>query len=137
MKLNRYTKNLVKEFAKRGVKATFFENFSARRQDSLWYGGEVLLLEKGDKTTTIVANGEVRAYIGDDHMVDKNHCGEFRWFAIDHGIKTDAQMRKAEASGKLVFDLNNWFEAFYENDDYDVVECDICDVEGMLCYLER
>lgn len=91
-------------------------------QDSIWYGGVIAVAEEGDYIVTLVANGDVRAFLIDkddedniiERVVDKNCAGEF-YNVMGKYFKSDREVYKAEGEGLLVFENNNWFEVFVEN----------------------
>lgn len=87
------------------------------RDDSVWYGDEVLSFTFKDENgnpryeVSVIANGDVRICIGDDYAANKNnYAGRVIEFLEEHNIKDDEALKKAEDDGDLYWENNNWFE---------------------------
>ena len=118
------------------VKVTIVQpKIDENHQDSIWYGGTIAVAEEGDYIVTLVADGDVRAFLIDkddedniiEKVVDKNCAGEF-YNVMGRYFKSDREVYKAEGDGLLVFNNNNWFEVFVENTK--TQECDSFVAEG-------
>ena len=96
------------------------------RDDSLWYGGDVLWFdivdEKGEiqYKYSLIATGEVRiTHIPtDDDVILRNDCSsDVVEFFEQHNINNDKEIAEAEENGDIYFENNNWFEdMLYDKD---------------------
>jgi hypothetical protein len=101
------------------------------REDSIWYGGELISFDVLDDKgyprfrVKVLAEGEVRMSIGEETVVEKNNDPKrVIEFLEDHGIKDDATVAKAEFEhGALNIGDQNWFEIeIYDRfDDKDIL----------------
>lgn len=101
------------------------------REDSIWYGGEVLSFDVLDDKgyprfrAKVLAEGEVRMSIGEETVVEKNNDPRrVIEFLEEHGITDDATVAKAEFEhGALNIGDRNWFEIeIYDRfDDKDIM----------------
>ena len=102
------------------------------RDDSIWYGGEVLAFDVLDEKlyprfrVKVLAEGETRLTIGDETVVKKTGCdsGDVVEFLESHGLKDDESIEKAESElGELEIGDRNWFEIeiYDKYDDKDIL----------------
>lgn len=89
------------------------------RDDSIWYGGEVLAFDVLDERSyprfrvKVIAEGETRLTIGDETVVKKIGCSpdDVVEFLETHGLKDDESIERAESElGELEIGDRNWFE---------------------------
>ena len=95
-------------------------------QDSLWYGGRIAEIKYKGYTFIVGAYGDVVATLwgrnndGSDYELayvkDKNNAGRF-YEEMSPYIKSDVDIGRKEAEGKLVLDNNNWFEVLIDGPD--------------------
>ena len=91
-------------------------NFSPKRLNCLWYGGNIAKIKVSEElTVTIDANGAVIVRLLDEYgeelvySKDESNHGAFEDNMLPY-LKTDKQLHKAIEDGKLVFINNNWIE---------------------------
>ena len=84
--------------------------------DVLWFHGVPASITKDGATIEIVASGEVSASLLDENGNEVCHAytnGRGNTFAEDikEYVHNDDELNQLRNSGRLVFSLNNWFEA--------------------------
>lgn len=91
-------------------------NVNVEKQDALWFGGLVAVAKNfNGYDFGLFAIGDVVATLyGDDgkeveYVKDKNNSGLFSEIFGEY-FKSDVELAKAERSGRLVIENNNWFE---------------------------
>lgn len=100
---------------------------------SLWYGGYIASVYFPNGVVgDISADGEVRATLLDEDckeelvdVVDKNSSGRFYEEMKDY-IKSDVDIGRKEAEGRLVFENNNWYEITARDLDGNFVDLGWC-----------
>lgn len=81
-----------------------------------WYGGECVRIEYKGYTALIEAIGDVNAvYVPNNetevYVKDKNNAGVF-YSEMRGYLKNDTELYKAIENEELIFENNNWWEAF-------------------------
>ena len=110
---------------KANKKITWLQNFDNDHRDSVWYGGAIVSIKIAQYKITISAIGDVRLWIGNEHYVDKCNGGRMRQFLEENGIRNDEDLQFAIASGKVVFEDNNWYEfSIYDTNHKCYVDCE-------------
>ena len=105
------------------MKVRWLQNFTKDRQDSIWYGDDIVTIVVGRYHVTIGAYGDIRATINGNYYVDKCNSGRFAEYLAEEGITNDAELSQAKQNGQIEFDNNNWFEAFvWDDKEKDYVE---------------
>lgn len=105
------------------MKITWLQNFTQERKDSIWYGGDIVVIELERYQITIGAYGEIRACINDNYYCDKCNGGSFAEYLVEEGINNDTELKEAIEKGIISFENNNWFEAFiWDKQEKDYVE---------------
>lgn len=94
------------------MKITWLQNFTKDRQDSIWYGGDIVSIEIRGYIVYIGAYGDLRVIINGWEYVDKNNGGMFVQYLEENGIHNDTELKEAIQNGTIEFLNNNWFEAF-------------------------
>ena len=91
-------------------------------QDSLWYGGRIAEIKYKGYTFIVGAYGDVRATLLDEneneiaYVRDKCNSGRF-YEEMSPYIKSDVDLGRKEAEGKLSLENNNWFEVLIDGAD--------------------
>ena len=98
------------------VKVEWLQKFNNERKDSIWYGGDIVKIIIGRYHITIGAYGDVRAYINDEHYVDKCNDGSFAEYLPEQEIYNDDDLLRAIEENRIEFENNNWYEAFIWDD---------------------
>lgn len=85
-------------------------------QSHYWYGGECARIEYKGYTALIEAIGDVYAeYVLNNetevYVKDKNNAGVF-YSEMRSYLKNDTELYKAIENEELIFENNNWWEAF-------------------------
>ncbi|MEE1282435.1 MAG: hypothetical protein UHK60_09330 [Acutalibacteraceae bacterium] len=85
-------------------------------QSHYWYGGECARIEYKGYTALIEAIGDVYAeYVLNNetevYVKDKNNAGVF-YSEMRGYLKNDTELYKAIENEELIFENNNWWEAF-------------------------
>ena len=85
-------------------------------QSHYWYGGECVRIEYKGYTVLIEAIGDVYAeYVPNNetevYVKDKNNAGVF-YSEMRGYLKNDTELYKAIENEELIFENNNWWEAF-------------------------
>lgn len=109
---------------------------------SLWYGGLIAEISAGNSKCSLMANGDVRAYLTDKqtdeeivYVKDKSNSGTFG-SEMSQYIKDDTQLQllidNEDPKYSLELTDNNWYEAFFEriNGDYSD-ESVVCDSDNV------
>ena len=91
-------------------------NFSPKRLDCLWYGGNIANIKVSEELSiTIDANGAVITRLLDEngeelvYSKDESNQGRFEDNMLPY-LKNDKQLKQAIEGGRLVFINNNWIE---------------------------
>lgn len=119
-----------------GCKVSFEQRVYSDKQNSLWYGGEVITLHKEGFKFHIDANGDVRGWLwrckeGESptqvfYIKDKHRGGDFgkeMSTYIDNDKElyklcdTDGELKKGAYTYTLELDNNNWWEVFVTTPD--------------------
>lgn len=95
----------------------WLQNFTNDKKDSIWYGNDLVTIQVGKRyQVTIGAYGDVRAIINGNYYTDKGNGGNFSEYLEEEGIHNDKELQQAIKEGRVVFENNNWFEAFIWDD---------------------
>ena len=94
------------------MQVQWLQKFDSTRQDSIWYGGDIVCIHLKRYDVIIGAYGDVRATINGNYYVDKCNGGQFSEYLEDENIYNDNDLKQAIQEGRIEWDDNNWFEAF-------------------------
>lgn len=98
------------------MKISITDVIDNEHQSHYWYGGECVRIEYKGYTALIEAIGDVNAvYVPNNetevYVKDKNNAGVF-YSEMRGYLKNDTELYKAIENEELIFENNNWWEAF-------------------------
>ena len=105
------------------------EKISEDHNDSVWYDGIIAEVLKSNGTRLrLIAAGEIRIYERDGDIVFDGY--KERNGGIEGGFKSDKDLEKIGCNydDKYYWDMNNWFEVMYKQDDDEYWESSVGDV---------
>lgn len=130
---------LIEKTAAKGCELQFYREISEEKQNSLWYGGEVVTILKDGYKFHLHANGDVigelyrsKGIIGPVSLLfyikDKSNMGDFgielaQYISTDEDLNvltdalSDGQLKKDGFIYKLELSNNNWWEVFVTTPD--------------------
>lgn len=98
------------------MKISITDVIDNEHQSHYWYGGECVRIKYKGYIALIEAIGDVNAVHAPNnetevYVKDKNNAGVF-YSEMRGYLKNDAELYKAVENEELIFENNNWWEAF-------------------------
>lgn len=93
-------------------KIKWVQKITKGREDSNWYGGQIVEVETKKYLMSIEAVGDIAVLIDEEYYCDKGNNGLLAEYLEEHNIHNDKELEKAIEDGRVEFENNNWFEIF-------------------------
>ena len=129
------------------MKLEILQEQQVGKHNVIWYGGEIFQAKKGTMGISVVAVGNIKAKLFDEHgviieqFVDENNTGKFYEIFKEH-IKDDNELYELIKNGQegnfpcLILDEQNWFEVWGEDAENDMLFADTLeDVDYSMVHL--
>ena len=91
-------------------KVEWLQHYDNSHKNSVWYGGDVVVISLERYEIIIGAYGDIRLWIGNEYYTDKNNGGTIGKALMENGIMDDDDLHIADGNGEIAWDNNNWFE---------------------------